>query len=202
MLTLGWMVLGACSSFDDSKYFEPWTCPRVAEGEREFDRDGDGQLTDLDVEPGESVVRLRWVEPALDPPLVVSWATDSSAEINPFLGPTGEPRLPSDEPVWGIWHRLACDQPASLFVWFPGRWAPTENAVTSLSLDIPNLEQGSADEDQSADGATVTLTRTTSASLSGYLTGPVDLRVFSNLTGEDLGQIVSVEGYAFRDVPF
>ena len=204
MLIPIWLAASCAKQPDDSRYFQPWTCSSADGVADDLDADGDGEVTELDLVPGESAVQFRWLEPERSSPVVVSRRLDSILQVNPFLGPSGELRQPGDGPVWGIWHRIACEQEASLFLWFPGVAVPAQIPVTSVRLDIPSLEQGGPggpnDDIELPTDLRVLLTETTSAHLSGHLVGTVDITVHSNITGESMGQVIRVEGYAFNQV--
>ncbi|MEM6925944.1 MAG: hypothetical protein AAF602_03360 [Myxococcota bacterium] len=180
-----------CSSYDDSRYFEPWRCPGEPMADLEaLDANGDGEVTDADLEPGESLVVVRLVEGDGAGRTFQSLNRDATGRSNPNY----------DDETWGVWHRFACgeDQGASAFVWFPPVDEPTTLDVTAVSLDLFNLEQG--DRQDAFTVPLIRITAPTALSLSGYLTGPVEADLTSNLTGEFLGQRIRIESFVFREI--
>lgn len=198
VLTL--LITGCAKQQDLSRYFQPWNCSSADDASDLLDAGTDGRITEADLAPGESAVQFRWIQPEQPVPLVISRRTDSILQINPNLGPSGDIRQPNDDPVWGIWHRVACDQDASLFLWFRGVAEPAELPLTSVALDIPALEQGGPRNLVIPANTSVRITETTLTHLSGHMTGTVDIPVHSRLTDEFMDQVIRVEGFAFNRV--
>ena len=191
MVLLPLVVVG-CRADPLDRYLQPWVCPGNPSGP-DIDVDGDGQVTDRDLQPGQSAVRMRWLDPPSDA-LVVSVRTDSDAEENPFF----------DEETWGIWHRIGCEDEAGLHLWFPAKALGTTAPIALMSIDIPTLEQGSAPQPQedAVYNARVVLDASTDDGLTGYLDGSVELPLYSHITREYLGQRIRIEAYAFSAVPW
>jgi hypothetical protein len=189
-------------TYDAAIDCRPDTAPVLATREEAIavlDADGDGALTDADLNPGETAVILALTGTheatgeVSDPGYTIH--TDWAASLFAY---------PTDDASWGIEVTPNCLPMLKVFVNFGDDTLPP-SAITQRDFDGQGLGIDVIDLEMAATDVIADFTlRTTGAEgdrVSGYMIGSVSAALQRRIPEEALtGQRVAVEGFAFREI--